>query len=41
MNDCIKKYIEKKDMFILLVKEFTYVMYTPPVVRIYQFLNLL
>jgi dynein heavy chain, axonemal len=41
INECIKKYIEKKDMFVTLVKEYVYVMYTPPVVRIYQFLNLL
>jgi dynein heavy chain len=39
--DCIKKYIEKKDLFILLVKEYTYVMFTPPVVRISQMLNLI
>jgi len=34
INDCIKRYMEKQDMFVKLVKEFTYVMYTPPVVRI-------
>jgi dynein heavy chain len=34
ISDCIKRYIEKQDMFVKLVKEFTYVMYTPPVVRI-------
>jgi len=41
LNECIKKYIEKKDLFILLVKEYTYVMFTPPVVRISQMLNLI
>ena len=41
LNDCVKKYIEKRDLFILLVKEYTYVMFTPPVVRISQLLNLL
>jgi len=41
LNECIKKYIEKKDLFIILVKEYTYVMFSPPVVRISQLLNLL
>jgi dynein heavy chain, axonemal len=41
LTECIKKYIEKKDLFILLVKEYTYVMFTPPVVRISQMLNLI
>jgi dynein heavy chain len=41
LNECIKKYIEKKDLFVLLIKEYTYVMFSPPVVRISQMLNLL
>jgi hypothetical protein len=34
LNDNIKKFFEKQDLFIKLVKEYTYVMFTPPVVRI-------
>lgn len=41
INDCIRKFIEKQDLFVKLVKEYTYVMFTPPVVRINQLLNLL
>jgi len=34
LNDMIEKYFIKPDLFILLVKNFTYVMYSPPVLRI-------
>jgi dynein heavy chain len=39
--ELMTKYIIKGDMFILLEKEFHYVMNTPPVIRITQLLNLL
>lgn len=41
LNDVIDKYIVKTDLFTLLIKNYIYVMYTPPVVRISQLLNLL
>jgi dynein heavy chain len=34
MNDAIKKFVEKQDLFVKLVKDYVYVMFTPPVVRI-------
>jgi dynein heavy chain len=34
LNDCIDKYINKQDLFTLLIKNYIYVMYTPPVIRI-------
>ena len=39
--DFIEKYINKADLFNLLIKQYTYVMYTPPIVRINQMLNLI
>jgi dynein heavy chain len=41
INDFVEKYIIKPDLFTVLIKSFLYVMYTPPVVRINQLLNLL
>ncbi len=41
INEFIDKYIIKPDMFPLLIKQYTYVMYTPPIVRINQLLNLI
>ena len=40
INEFMDKYINKTDLFTLLIKQYTYVMYTPPVVRINQLLNL-
>ena len=39
--DLFDKYIVKPDLFTVLIKSYVYVMYTPPIVRISQFLNLL
>lgn len=41
LTEFIEKYIVKPDIFLMLLKNYTYVMYTPPVVRINQMLNLL
>lgn len=44
MNDLTTKYIEKEgslDLFLTLDRDYNYVMPSPPVVRINQFLNLL
>jgi len=41
LQECVDKWLIKGDMFKTLVKNFTYIMQTPPVVRITQFLNLL
>src|SRR3569833_2314320 len=41
INEFIEKYIVKPDLFIHLIKNFVYVMYTPPIVRINQLLYLL
>ena len=41
INEFIEKYIVEPALFIHLIKNFVYVMYTPPIVRINQLLNLL
>lgn len=41
MNDLKDKYFVKPDIFIMLIKNYTYVMYSPPVLRINQLLNLI
>ncbi len=41
INEFVEKYIVKPDIFILLIKNFNYVMPTPPIVRINQLLNLI
>jgi len=41
INDCVDKYINKANLFTQLVKNYVYVMSTPPVVRIGYLLNLL
>ena len=40
MEELFAKYIERPKLFEMLTKSFTYVMYTPPVIRITQLLNL-
>ena len=41
LTECLEKYMNKTDLFTLLIKNYTYVMYTPPVIRINMLLNLL
>jgi len=41
MEELVQKYIQGPNLFLKLIKEFTYVMYTPPVIRINQMLNLM
>ena len=41
MNENIDKYIHKSDLFTHLIKNFIYVLPTPPILRINQLLNLL
>ena len=41
INEFKEKYFVKPDIFTMLIKNYTYVMYSPPVLRINQLLNLL
>ncbi len=41
INELIDKYINKPDLFTVLAKNFTYIMYSPPILKINQLLNLL
>ena len=41
INEFFDKYIAKPDLFTILIKNFTYVMYSPPVLKINQLLNLM